>query len=194
MFSAQQEGVFEGRGLGPGAQQASPCLSGQESTGHVPFCSFAPFPHHFPQGLPHRHWTPNSGWVPLGVGTPPLPSPSYPSRLLVPEVWPLFLLPFPPSHTLRTRTAGGDLGGQRIRPGISAGSWGPTWAGETWPHSLLILCPQRFPFSPFGHGNPSSPPATPQGCQSCLASTSPSPSLPRTPHVLPSHWGFVPFP
>ena len=27
------------------------------------------------RGLPHPHWTPNHGWVPLGVGTPPLPQP-----------------------------------------------------------------------------------------------------------------------
>ena len=42
-----------------------------------------------------------------------------------------FCSPFPPSHSLRTRAAGGGLGGQRIRPGISAGSWGSRCAGET---------------------------------------------------------------
>ena len=93
-----------------------------------------------------------------------------------------FCSPFPPSHSLRTRTAGRGLGGQRIRPGVSAGSRGPKWAGETWPHSLLILCPPDGPpISPFRRGIPSLPPATPQGHQSCPASTSPSPSLP--PHA-----------
>ena len=56
-----------------------------------------------------------------------------------------FCSPFPPSHSLRTRTAGGGLGGQRIRPGISAVSWGSKWAGETWLHSLLILHPPNGP-------------------------------------------------
>ena len=75
-----------------------------------------------------------------------------------------FCFPLPPSHSLRTHAAGGGLGGQRIRPGISAGSWGPMWAGETWPYSLLILCPPNGPpISPFGRGIPSPPPATPQG-------------------------------
>ena len=88
-----------------------------------------------------------------------------------------FCSPFPPSHSLRTRAAGGSIGGQRIRPGISAGSRGPMWAGETWPRSLLILCPPSgSPISPF-----SPPPAAPQGHQSHPAFTSPSPSLPPWP-------------
>ena len=93
-----------------------------------------------------------------------------------------FCSPFPPSHSLRTRVAGGGLGGLRIRPGISAGSWGPKWAGETWPRSLLILCPPNgSPISPFRRGIPSLPPAAPQGHQPCPTSTSPPPSLPPCP-------------
>ena len=93
-----------------------------------------------------------------------------------------FCSPFPPSHSLRTHVAGGHLRGQRIRPGISAGSWGPMWVGETWPCSLLILCPPNgSPISPFGCGIPSPPPAAPQGRQSHPASTSPPPSLPPCP-------------
>ena len=41
-----------------------------------------------------------------------------------------FCLPYPPSHSLRTHRAGAGLGGQRIRPRISAGSRGPKWAGK----------------------------------------------------------------
>ena len=73
--SALQKGGSEGRGLGSGAQEAPQCLSGQGK--HWP-CSL-PFlralPHHLPQGLPRPRWTPNCGWVLLGVGTPPLPQP-----------------------------------------------------------------------------------------------------------------------
>ena len=36
-----------------------------------------------------------------------------------------FCFPFPPSHSLRTRVARGGLSGQRIRPGLLAGSQGP---------------------------------------------------------------------
>ena len=50
-------------------------------------------PHRLLQGLPHPRWTPNCGWVPLGVGTPSLPQP--PLRGAVLEVRPLLLLPFP---------------------------------------------------------------------------------------------------
>ena len=93
-----------------------------------------------------------------------------------------FRSPFPPSHSLRTCAAGGGLGEQRIRPGISAGFWEPKWAGETWPRSLLILCPPNGPpISPFGSGIPSPPPAAPQGYRSHPASTSPPPSLPPPP-------------
>ena len=84
-----------------------------------------------PQGCPPRG--------PAFTFTPPLPS-----------------LPLPQGpHGWRI------LGGQRIRPSISAGSWGPKWAGETWPCSLLILFPPTgSPVSPFGRGIPSPP--TPQ--------------------------------
>ena len=146
----------------------------RESTGPLPFCSFTPFPNCLPQSLPHRRWTPNRWWVPLGVGTPPLPQP--PLRGAVPEVRPLLSLPLP-SHSLRTRVAGGGLGGQRIRPGISAGSWGPKWAGETWPHSLLISALPMVPqFPPSGVGSLPLP-------QPPLRGTSPVPP----PLLLPPH-------
>ena len=97
-----------------------------------------------------------------------------------------FCSPFPPSHSLRIHAAGGGLGGQRIRPEISAGSWGAKWGREAWPCSLLILCPPSgSPISPFGRGIPSPPPATPQERQSRPASTSPSPSLPPCPMSYP---------
>ena len=93
-----------------------------------------------------------------------------------------FCSPFPPFHSLRTPVAGRGLSRQRIRPGVSTGSWGPKWAGETWPRSLLILCPPSgSPISPFGCGIPSPPPAAPQGHQSHPTSTSPPPSPPHAP-------------
>ena len=102
-----------------------------------------------------------------------------------------FCSPFPHSLSLRTRAAGGGLGRQRIRPGISTGSRGPKWAGETCPCSLLILCPPNgSPISPFGCGIPSPPPATPQGRQSRPASTSPPPSLPPCPTSYPVAGGY----
>ena len=185
--SARQEGGSEGRGLGPGAQQAPQCLRGQGKLWlrSLPFLRAPPPPS--PPGSPPSPLDPNRGWVPLGVGTPPLATPqgcwSQRSGLY-------FCSPFPPSPSLRTCMAGGGLSGKRIRPGISAGSWGPKWAGQTWPSSLLILSPPNgSPISPFGHGIPSPSPDTPQGHQFCPASISPP-----TPHILPGLWGFLPFP
>ena len=144
-----------------------------------------PLPYGLPQGLPHCCWIPNRGWVPLGVGTPPIPQPPVRGAGLRSGLY--FCSPFPPSYSLRTPVAGGGLGGQRIRPRISAASWGPKWAGETWLCSLLILCPPSgSPISPFGRGIPSLPPPSPQGHQSRPASPSPPPS---SPHALPSLWG-----
>ena len=93
-----------------------------------------------------------------------------------------FCSPFPPSHSLRTHTSGEGLSGQRIRPRISAGSWGSKWAVETWPLSLLILCPPNgSPISPFWHGISYPPSGAPEGCQSGPPSTSLPPSLPPRP-------------
>ena len=146
----------------------------RESTGSIPFRSSTPLPHHLPQGLPHCRWTPNCGWVLLGVGTPPL------SQLPLRGAGPTFAPPSLPPTPSGPAQLEGASGGQRIRPRISAGSWGPKWAGETWPRSHLILCPPNgSPNSPFRRGIPSPPPATPQqGRQSHPASTSPPPSLP----------------
>ena len=156
----------------------------RESTGPIPFHSSTPPPHCLPPGLPRPCWTPNRGWVSLGVGTPPLPQPPLGCQSWRSSLY--FCSPFPPSHSLRTCAARWGLGGQRIRPGISAGSWGPKWAGETWPHSLVILCPPNgSPISPFGCGIPSPPPAATQGCQSRPTSTSPPPSLLPCPTSYP---------
>ena len=180
MGSARQEGGCEGTGLGSGTPQASQCLRGQGN--HWPHS--IPFPHAPPPPSPPG--SPPLPWVgPIGFRnsflTPATPQGCWSRRASL-----YFCSPFPPSHSLRTWVAGGGLGGQRIRPRISAGSRGPKWAGEAWPNSLLILCPPSgSPVSPFGHGIPSTAPETPQGHQSHLASTSPPPSLP--PHPT-SYW------
>ena len=64
----------------------------RESAGHVPFCSSAPHLKGLCQRVPCPHWTPNCGWIPLGVGTPPLPQPP-PRGARSPG--PLLLLPLP---------------------------------------------------------------------------------------------------
>ena len=87
MGSAQQEGGSEGRGLILGTQQPPWCLSEQgKCWPHSP--PFLHAPPHLSQGLPHSCWTSNHGWVPLGVGTPPLPQPPL-------RVRPLLLFPLP---------------------------------------------------------------------------------------------------
>ena len=154
----------------------------RESTGPVPFCSFAPLSHHLPQGLPCPCWTP-SGWVPLGVGTLSLPQPPL-------RVRPLLLLPLP-SLPL---------------PQDPRGWRGPQWAeDQTWDLNRFLgvqvgrgnlatlpfdpLPSQQFPIAPCGHGIPSPPPAASQGHQSSPSSTS-LPSLPQAPHPTRC-WGFL---
>ena len=190
MGSAGHEGSSEGRGLGPGAQQASRCLSGQGK--HWPR-SFVPLPHRLPQGLP-------IATGPLTVGGPAgcrnsSPPPATPLGCWSWRSGLYFCSPFPPSHSLRTRVAGGGLSGQRIRPRISAGSWGPKWAGDTWQLSLLILCPPSgSPISPFGRGNPLPSPSRPSGAPVSSGHHFSSSFAPPMPHVLPSCWGFLPSP
>ena len=88
-----------------------------------------------------------------------------------------FCSPFPPSHSLRIHPAGGDLGGQRIRPEISAGSRGPSGQGKTghapFCSSALLMVPQ---FTPLGMGSLPLP-------QPPLRSASPL----RPPLLLPLH-------
>ena len=169
----QQEGGSKGRGLGPGAQQAPQCLSGQ---GKRWPCSL-PFLRQPPQGLPHRRWTPNRGWVPLSVETPPLPQP--PLRGAGP-IDPAFT--FAPPSLPPTPSGPAWLEGASVGKGSGLGSQqapgGPCGQEKPWPHSLLILCPPNGPpLSP--------PPDALQGHQSCLTSTSHPPSLPPCPTSYP---------
>ena len=190
MGSAWQQGGSEGRGLGLGAQQAPWCLSGQGKSWPHSLLFLRTTPHRLPQSLPHPCWTPNCGWVPLGVETPSLPQPHLRGSSLRGLAF-TFAPPSLPSIPSGPTWLEGGLGGQRIRTGISAGFRGPTWVGETRPCSLLILCPPNgSPISPFRHGIPSPPPTTPQGRQSCLPSTSPPPSLPPLPMSYPVAGGF----
>ena len=193
MGSVWQEGGSEGRGLGPGAQQASQCLSGQGKHWPHSLLFLHSLLHCLPQGLPHRHWTPNRGWVPLGVGTPSLPQP--PLRGPGLEVWPLRLLPLP-SLPL---------------PQDPRGWRGPQWAEDqardlsrflgvqvergnmaTMPFEPLPS--QWFPNFPLWAWDPFPSPSRPS--EAPVPSRLPFSSLftPATPHVLPSHWGFLPSP
>ena len=117
-----QEGGSEDRGLGPGAQQSSRCLSGQGT--------------HWPRSLPFLRTPP----PPSSPGSPPLtgvgtawcknssPPPATPQGCRSWRSGLYFCSTLPSSHSLRTCAAGGGLCGQRIRPGSSAGSQGPKWA------------------------------------------------------------------
>ena len=183
-------GRLWGRGLGPGAQQASWCLSGLGT--HWP-CSL-PFlrthPHRLPQGLPRRRWTPNHGWVPLGVGTPPLPQPSF--RGAGPEVRPLLLLPLP-SLPL---------------PQDLRGWMGPPWAEDQAQNLSRFLGAQvgrgnlaTLPFDPLpSQWSPNFPlrawdpfpsPSRPSGAPVLSSLHFSSPFTPPTPHVLPCRWGLL---
>ena len=69
-----------------------------------------PLPHRLPKGLPCPCWTPNSGWVPLGLGTPPLPQP--PLRGAGPGR-PAFTFAspsLPPTHSGTMRLEGAQVG------------------------------------------------------------------------------------
>ena len=111
--------------------------------------------------------------------------PSTPLLLLLegPSHLTLLFSPQPPSCAPRTNVAGGRRGPCRAgdQPGRSAGSLGPSGRGKCPP---LLSCSSRM-----------APPTClslsprPQGCRSCLASTSPPPSVP---HVLPVHLGVPP--
>ena len=193
--SARQEGGSAGRGLGPGAQQAPQCLSGQGKCWlrSLMFFRAPPTPHCVPQGLPCRPWTPNRGWVPLGVGTPPLPQ--QPPVVPVPEVRPLLLLPLP-SLPL---------------PQDPHGWRGPRWAegqardlsrflGAHVGRGNLAMLPfdplpsRWFPNFPVQAWDPFPSPSRPSGAPAPSRLHFSSPLTPPMPHVLPGRWGFLPSP
>ena len=165
----------------------------REGTGPVPFHSFAPLPHHLPQGLPHRWWTPTHGWVPLGVGTPSLPQP--PLRGAVPEVRPLLLLPLPSlplpqdpcswrgprwaedqardlNRFLGVQVGRGNLATLPFDPLPS--QWFPNFPLRVWDPFPSHSCPSGAPVPSHLHFS--------------------SPFTPPMPHVLQGHWGFPPVP
>ena len=152
-----------------------------------------PSPTVSPRVSPRHLWTPNRGWVPLDVGTPPLPQP--PLGVPVPEVRPLLLLPFP-SLPLPL-----DLRGWR----------GPRWAEDQardlsrFPGAQLgrrnlatlpfhPLPSQWSPNFPLWAWDPFPSPSRPSGAPvpSSLHFSAPF-TLPM-PHTLPGLWGFLPSP
>ena len=190
MGSAWQEGGSQGTGLGLGAQQDSWCLSGQGKHWPHSLLFLHTLPHQLPQGFPCRRWTPNRGWVPLGVGSPSLPQP--PLRGAIPEVRPLLLLPLPSLPLPQ------DLHGWR----------GPWWAeyqaqdinrflGAQVGRVNLAMLPfdplpsQWFPNFPLGAWDPFPSPSRLSGAPVLSHLHFFSPFTPPTPHVLPSCWGFL---
>ena len=192
MGSALQGRGSEGRGLGPGAQQAPWCLSGQGRHWLHSLLFLRAPPPHLPQGFTCPHWTPNHGWVLLGVGTPPLPQP--PLGVLVLEVRPLLLLPLPslpfPQYPRGWRVG---LGGHRIRPRDLS-----RFLGAQVGRGNLAILPfdplpsQWFPSFPLGVWDPFPSPSHPS--RAPVLTHFSSPFTPPTPHVLPSCWGFLPSP
>ena len=165
----------------------------RESTAHVPFCSSVPLPLRLSQGLPCPHWTSNHGWVPLGVGTPPLPQP--PFRGAGPG-GPAFT--FAPPSLPPTPSGPAWLEGASVGRGSGPGSQqvpaGPSGQGKPgytpFCSSALPMVPQ---YLPLGVGSlPLRQPPLRGPVPSHLHFSSPF-TLP-TPHILPSHWGFLPSP
>ena len=65
-----------GQRIKPESPTGSPLPKGTgEALAVFPSIPLLPPPQALPQVLPHCRWTPNRGWVLLGVGTPPLPHP-----------------------------------------------------------------------------------------------------------------------
>ena len=170
MDSVLQERGSKGRGLGLEAQQACRCLSGQGKhwSRSLPF--LCTLPHCLPQGLPCPRWTPNHGWVPLGVGL--LSSPSHPSGVLVLKVWPLLLLPllsFPLPQDLcgwrgpwwaedQARDLSRFLGAQVGRGNLATLPFDPL--PSQWPSSFPLLAwdPSPLPQLPLRGASPILPP------------------------------------
>ena len=169
-------GRLQGQRIRPGGPRDTWCLSGQGKCWprSLPFLCFPPT-------VSPRVSSVTAG--PLTVGGSRwvqelLPWPSHPSGVPVPEVWPLLLLPLislplpqdpccwrgPWCTEDQARDLNRFLGAPVGRRNLATLPFDPL-------HS------QWFPNFPFGHGIPSPPPATPQGCQSCPPSTSPLPSL-----------------
>ena len=188
MGSARQEGGSEGRGLGLGAQQAPQCLSGQGK--HWPYSlPFLCAPPCLLQGLPRPCWTPNRGWVPLGVGTPPLPQP--PLRGAGPVG---LAFTFAPTSLSPTPSGPAPLE--------------PRWAEHQAQDLSQLLGAQvgrgnlaMLPFHPLpSQWSPSFPlrvwdpfpsPSHPSGAQGLSHLHFSSPFTPPTPHILPGLWGFL---
>ena len=165
----------------------------RESTDPLPFRSFMPLPHCLPQGLLCHSWTPNGGWVPLGVGTPSLPQP--PLRGAGPR-GPAFTFA-PPSLPPTPSGPHGWRGPRRAEDQ----AWDLSrFLGAQVGRGNLAMLPfdplpsQWFPNLPLRVWDPFPSPSHPSGAPVPSRLHFSSPFAPPTPHVLPSHWGFLPSP
>ena len=186
--SAWQQGGSEGRGLGLGAQPAPRCLSGQGKpwSCSLPFLRAPPPPS--PPGSPRPHWTPNCGWGPLVVGTPPLRQP--PLRGVGPEGPAFTFAPpsLPPTPSGPAWLEGASMG-RGSGPGSQQVPGDPSEQGKPgqapFRSSVLLMVPNLplrawDPFSSLSH---------PSGAPVPFRLHFSSPFTPPMPHVLPGHGG-----
>ena len=152
-----------------------------------------PSPTVSPSVSPCCCWTPNRGWVPLGVGRPPLPQPPLrgagPGGLAFTFASPSL----PPTPSGPTRLEGAWwaedqaqdlsrlLGAQVGRGNLAMLRFDPL--PSQWSPDFPL--PARAPFS-----SPSRPSGVPVPSHLHFS----SPFTPPTPHALPSRWGFLPSP
>ena len=176
--SAWQEGGSEGRGLGPGAQQAPRCPSGQGEHWPCSFLFLCP-----PKFSTHRCWTPNRRWVPLGVGTPPLPQPPLrgagPGGLAFTFALPSLPLPENPPGWRGPQWAEDQARDLSRFPGAQVGR------GNLATLPFDPLPSQWFPNFPLRVWDPFSSPSRPSGAPAPSRLHFSSPFTPPRPHVLP---------
>ena len=138
----------------------------------LPSC---PFPIVSPRVSPHHCWTLNCEWVPLCVGTPPLPQP--PLKGAGPRG--LAFTFAPPSLLPTTSGPGGAQAVDRGKLAMLSFDLLPS----QWSSNVPLRAWDPFP-------SPSHPSGAPVLTRFHFSSSLTAPM----PHILPGHWGFLPSP